>query len=1040
MKLIPQFERLNSGENNSRTVKISVDENYRNKNIKIGFITPRGKVFITDDISLSDGEGEYSLPYELLDGKGILLSQLIVYEGEEFIIKSPVYEFPVYRSVDDEDCPCVTPEGIRSLAFLYELILSKSDKGHTHNDIYYTEAETDAMISKKADSVHTHNDIYYTEAETDAMISEKADSGHTHNDIYYTEAETDALLAEKAEKWHAHNDFYYTEYEVDNLMSQKAHIEHDHGNMYASRDELDALSESKSDKTHNHDDVYLSKSEAEAKLNLKSDKSHNHDELYASKKEAEMLRVAKADADHIHLWDEIKNRPGTDKEELLLTYNLSEPERDNQGRWCQYFGNAPDVALGETVRIRITLGDSVFEKDCKVLSDDGCMYGIPFNNSVYSEESIDNGTYDYDAKPIESGVPSLLLYMVPGQSCEIMADKDYTGADVDVIRLHPVKLGNHALNVTNEALKDNDFLITSGGVFDALTSAAVTSVNGKKGDVIIGAGDIVHTHTWEEIKNRPGTDKEELLLIYNLSEPERDNQGRWCQFFGNAPDVALGEAVRIRITLGDSVFEKDCKVLSEDGCMYGIPFNNSVYSEESIDNGTWDYAAQPIESGVPSLLLYMVPGQSCELMADKDYTGADIEIMRMIPVKLRGDAIYLTDKVEKDSDIPVTSGGVFDALLSAGAGAVTSVNGKTGEVNLTASDVGALPDSTPIPDIPENISAFNNDVGFIKSTEVDSVPVKGSSKPVSSGGVYEALQSAGAGTGISAVTSVNGKTGEVVLSSDDIPHTHSWDKIENKPGSGRDELLIEYSLSEPERDNQGRWCQYFGKAPDVILGETVRVRINFNGTAYERDCKVLSDDGCMYGIPFNNSAYSEETIDDGTYDYDTEPVESGVPSLLLYMLPGASCEVYADKNYTGANIEIVRSTMVKLGNEALYVTDKVAEKSDLLVTSGGVYEALTDAVGGSFIVTAKCDLATLSVTQVSKTLDEINEAYNKGQRIILRLDMTEYEVTLPMVVFGKGAYISFECALLVDMVPYHVDVYILADNSVNAIMTPLQGN
>jgi hypothetical protein len=54
--------------------------------------------------------------------------------------------------------------------------------------------------------------------------------------------------------------------------------------------------------------------------------------------------------------------------------------------------------------------------------------------------------------------------------------------------------------------------------------------------------------------------------------------------------------------------------------------------------------------------------------------------------------------------------------------------------------------------------------------------------------------------------------------------------------------------------------------------------------------------------------------------------------------------------------------------------------------------------------------------------------------------MTEYDVSLPMVVFGKGAYISLECALQVDMVPYYVAVYILEDNSVNANMTPLHGN
>lgn len=88
-----------------------------------------------------------------------------------------------------------------------------------------------------------------------------------------------------------------------------------------------------------------------------------------------------------------------------------------------------------------------------------------------------------------------------------------------------------------------------------------------------------------------------------------------------------------------------------------------------------------------------------------------------------------------------------------GGGAVSSVNGKTGEVVLSAGDVGALPNTTSIPtktsnitndsgyitaaDIPTDVSAFNNDAGYITDS---AVPVK----------------------------SVNGKTGAVQLSADDV--------------------------------------------------------------------------------------------------------------------------------------------------------------------------------------------------------------------------------------------------------------------------------
>ena len=63
-------------------------------------------------------------------------------------------------------------------------------------------------------------------------------------------------------------------------------------------------------------------------------------------------------------------------------------------------------------------------------------------------------------------------------------------------------------------------------------------------------------------------------------------------------------------------------------------------------------------------------------------------------------------------------------------GAVSSVNGKTGAVVLTAGDVHALPDNTVIPAVPEKVSAFENDAGYLTehqdiSGKVDKVAGKG---------------------------------------------------------------------------------------------------------------------------------------------------------------------------------------------------------------------------------------------------------------------------------------------------------------------------
>ena len=80
-------------------------------------------------------------------------------------------------------------------------------------------------------------------------------------------------------------------------------------------------------------------------------------------------------------------------------------------------------------------------------------------------------------------------------------------------------------------------------------------------------------------------------------------------------------------------------------------------------------------------------------------------------------------------------------LISGEADAITGVKGnkettyRTGNVNLTPADIGALPDDTEIPVIPTNISAFYNDAGYLtqhqsltdypKKTELANVATSG---------------------------------------------------------------------------------------------------------------------------------------------------------------------------------------------------------------------------------------------------------------------------------------------------------------------------
>ena len=101
---------------------------------------------------------------------------------------------------------------------------------------------------------------------------------------------------------------------------------------------------------------------------------------------------------------------------------------------------------------------------------------------------------------------------------------------------------------------------------------------------------------------------------------------------------------------------------------------------------------------------------------------------------------------------PVTSvnGMTGDVVIQAGGGAVDSVNGQTGDVVLDAEDVGALPDSYTAP-----VSSVNGQRGAVQLIIPDST-----SDLTNDSGFITAAQAAAAAP----VQSVNGQTGAVVIS------------------------------------------------------------------------------------------------------------------------------------------------------------------------------------------------------------------------------------------------------------------------------------
>lgn len=87
-----------------------------------------------------------------------------------------------------------------------------------------------------------------------------------------------------------------------------------------------------------------------------------------------------------------------------------------------------------------------------------------------------------------------------------------------------------------------------------------------------------------------------------------------------------------------------------------------------------------------------------------------------VNVKKTDDEVIITV-----NDVNGTTSTSIPSVGGGTGGAVASVNGKTGAVELSAEDVGALPADTPIPTVPKDVSAFNNDAGYAKKSEIPNV-------------------------------------------------------------------------------------------------------------------------------------------------------------------------------------------------------------------------------------------------------------------------------------------------------------------------------
>ena len=198
MKITADFKRLHSGENESRTLTVEKGDEYAALSGKLAFITPMGRIYISDELSFSEGRAEYPIPAMLLDGKGELIVQLVLYDDNRFTLKSPIQRYPVFASVDMMDLPECTDAKLMSLIDIIDELMNKSDVGHIHGDIYFTKDEIHSLLKGKSDTSHLHEGVYLTEAQLRQLLPEIPGTifEHNHDGRYYTREFVDKALSD----------------------------------------------------------------------------------------------------------------------------------------------------------------------------------------------------------------------------------------------------------------------------------------------------------------------------------------------------------------------------------------------------------------------------------------------------------------------------------------------------------------------------------------------------------------------------------------------------------------------------------------------------------------------------------------------------------------------------------------------------------------------------------------------------------------------------------------------------------------------------
>lgn len=261
------------------------------------------------------------------------------------------------------------------------------------------------------------------------------------------------------------------------------------------------------------------------------------------------------------------------------------------------------------------------------------------------------------------------------------------------------------------------------------------------------------------------------LAYLTVHKPTSETDSAYITLHVNSDDFGYGANFEVgegTITMGSSRF-----IYFDNG--------NKIADEEALRIGQTNSHAYATKRYIYSELVgRLVNGLQIGLVGNDKEDGVPFKVLRSDTTTIgKWTAAFgvtptvpnITDAADASDKVPNTKW--VQAAIAAGgggSGAVTSVNGKTGEVVLAAADVGAAPADALANYV--TTDAMNTELtNFATTASVDTKLADYQPKLIAGDGIAISesnVISVTGGTGGGAVSSVNGKTGTVVLNGQDI--------------------------------------------------------------------------------------------------------------------------------------------------------------------------------------------------------------------------------------------------------------------------------